>query len=629
MFFSSSSSSLFLLLILQTLTSVSLSQPTVLSAEKCGNFTVSFPFHLSAGVSSAAFRLSCTNSSLFLHLDRRSYRVIELFSDGLLVDFPLSPVCRQFNDLSSFAFSGDEYFGISLENVVGLYDCEDSSLCKAGCETNDLPGCDSGGGDLGCCYPLSDHSAWRVGDEFSVFRKYGCRGFSSWAVPRGTNSGKRGVKLEWAIPRNSSAALCDRNARTVNATAVEGGVRCVCQDGFVGDGFVSGTGCLKSCYKDGKEAFGEKCDGKRHHGKKLTVLAGVLAPVFILGSLVAVFCLLKRPTDDKEEFDVEQVTGYNYHSSVSFRKVCRARLFAYRELEDATKTFQDSHKLAEGKNGTIYTGNLVDGSTVAIHKIHCENQRELVEISSQIDHLSTVFHKNLARIIGFCMDCGYTPLVVYENPGNGTLEDHLYPRESKTEQGLDWFKRVNIAAEVAGLLAFLQYETYPPILHENITLSYIFLDDDFHAKVSGFGLQTKLGPKTLRENLRTQNNNMYSFALLLLEIITGLNMKQETVTQVLQKMRSGKLEEIVDPSLYYHEQPLMFREQIGLVADIATRCILFGGDGKFGMVDASRELMQIVGGGGKKGDGIEETFSNSSLLQMISMSPDSVYLPKT
>nr|CAZ68124.1 ATP binding / protein kinase/ protein tyrosine kinase [Arabidopsis halleri subsp. halleri] len=631
LFLPSSSSALFLLLLLlltlQTLTSISLSQPDALlrSPEMCGNFSVSFPFHLSSSSSAATFRLSCTNSStLFLHINHQSYRIIEFFTDGLLVDFPSSPSCRQFNDLRSFPFSANQFFSISFENVIGLYDCEDSSLCKFGCETNDLFGCDgreedeTSGGDIGCCYPLSDHSAWRAGDDFSVFSKYGCRGFSSWFVPRGTNRGKRGVKLEWAIPRNSSEAICDREARTVNATAIEGSVRCVCRDGFVGDGFVHGTGCLKSCYKDGKELYGDKCKIKKHNGKKLTVLAGVLAPLFILGSLLALFCLLKRPvtTHKDQQFDIS--TSTTTTTSVSFRKgYNKTRLFTYRELDEATKGFQDSQKLTQGKTGTIYSGNLTNGTRVIVHKVLCENKIEFMEISSQIDHLSAVLHRNLARIIGFCMDIGYNPLVVYEYPVNGSLGDRL-------RLGLDWCKRVNIVAEVAGLLALLQYENYPPILHNNIASGYIFLDEDFQAKVTGFGLQRK----------QRIDASMYDFAVLLLEIVTGLKQREETVTQALQRIRSGKLEEIVDPSMDFHEQPVAFREQIGLVADIATRCVLFGGDGKFGMVDAARELLQIAGnngGGGcdKKRDGIEETFSNSSLLQMISMSPDSIYLPKT
>lgn len=150
----------------------------------------------------------------------------------------------------------NSHFGVSVDNVVGLYDCEDSSLCRADCETIDLPGCDGSsssnnggdGGSLGCCYPLSDHSIWHIGDGFSVFSQFGCRGFSSWAVLRGSNSGKRGVKLEWAVPKNSSNEICSKNAEMVNATGVEGGGRCECHDGYVGDGFANGTGCLQGEY---------------------------------------------------------------------------------------------------------------------------------------------------------------------------------------------------------------------------------------------------------------------------------------------------------------------------------------------------------------------------------------------
>lgn len=224
--------------------------------ESCGTLKVSFPFYINNSSCgwfnphlSDSFKLTCLNStSLFLNIDSQNYRVIEFFSDGVLVDFPgISNTCRSYNDLNSFAFGGNDCFGISNDNVIGLYDCEDSSLCKANCEANDLPGCDKNGNENGpvCCYPLSDHSVWHIGDKFNVFSKFECRGFSSWVVPRGMNSGKRGVKLEWGLPMNSSQEVCVVNAYKVNATTVKHGIRCICDGGFVGDGYVNGTGCLK------------------------------------------------------------------------------------------------------------------------------------------------------------------------------------------------------------------------------------------------------------------------------------------------------------------------------------------------------------------------------------------------
>jgi hypothetical protein len=50
--------------------------------------------------------------------------------------------------------------------------------------------------------------------------------------------------LEFGIPRNLSKEICAKNADMVNATSIKSGVRCVCEDGYVGDGFANGTGCL-------------------------------------------------------------------------------------------------------------------------------------------------------------------------------------------------------------------------------------------------------------------------------------------------------------------------------------------------------------------------------------------------
>ncbi|KAE8705396.1 receptor-like protein kinase [Hibiscus syriacus] len=206
-----------------------LNQPTMSLLPKqcddiCGSPHIPFPFHLNASCPSifTVIRLSCLNSTtLYLRIGTETYRVLDFLSDGVLVNFPRTTSFRQYNDLNSFGFTKNDYFGISNDNVIGLYDFEDSSLCKAGCETKDLPGYDGNyGGSLTCCYPLSNHNIWHFGDGFSSFSKFRCRGFSSLLVARGSNTGKRGVKLEWVIPRNSSDRVRANDADMVNVIAV-------------------------------------------------------------------------------------------------------------------------------------------------------------------------------------------------------------------------------------------------------------------------------------------------------------------------------------------------------------------------------------------------------------------------
>lgn len=329
-------------------------------------------------------------------------------------------------------------------------------------------------------------------------------------------------------------------------------------------------------------------------------------------------------------FDAEQA----YYHNISFRKACRTRLFSHLELEEATNGFEEGKKLMHCSNGTtMFAGVLGDGSHVAVHKLKCENEKDLMQVLSQIEVLSAIVHRNVACLLGCCIDASYTPLVVYEYPANGTLEEHL--RQSKVRKiGLDWYRRLTIAAEIASTVALLHYDKSPPIFHHNLKSSCIFLDDDFSVKIAGFGLlnsdvnyDSRLYKN--RECLRFCKNDVYDMGVVLLEIISGSC--QLDFPLALQKIRAGKIEEIVDPLLYYHEQPHHHQEQIQIIADLATRCMLFGADGKLGMIDVARELVHLIrespDGGTTKGSALDETFSNSSLLQMISMSPDSMNVP--
>ncbi|CAN4087120.1 unnamed protein product [Withania somnifera] len=589
--------------------------------EKCGNFHVPFPFYMNQSICNSslsdAFRLSCINStSPFLNIGSQSYQVLLFFSDGVLVDFPNTTFCRQYNDLKSFGFNGNEYFGISRDNILGLYDCEDSSLCKPDCEKNIMPHCDGSPGSYpACCYPL---------DGFSVFSQFGCRGFSSWVVLSGNQVGKRGVKLEWAVPRNSTSATCAANADIINATTVGSGIRCECQDGFVGDGFAVGAGCLKSCIKEGKKAYGKACYSTSHGRRKTEILAGVLTSALTITSLTAFFCVLRRPMKT-------DISNHPSQGNVSFQKPCTVRMFTYHELEQATKGFQDEQILINhgGGKATLYSGTLMDGSLIAVHRLQCDSERELVEVLSRVEALHAVSHKNIPHILGWSVDSRYTPLVVYEYPVNGMLGEHLFQAKDETQQGLDWPHRINIVAETANILAFLQSEVCPPIAHHELNTNCIFLDEDFVVKLFGLELPTNANADNKK------HNNVYNFGLVLLEVITGSSSDHLPSKTALQKITSGKLEEMVDPRIDYHEQPIFRREQIEIVADLATRCIIFGShEGKFHMGDVARELVHItkdgIDGRGRRcpsTHNLEETFSNSSLLQMISMSPDSIHVP--
>jgi hypothetical protein len=206
---------------------------------------------------------------------------------SLLLDYastataPCDPAYAAFSRPSSPAAELDAagpFLAVTPSNVLRLYACEDSSLCRAGCDdvvTSCAGGNKSMAAATGCCHPLSDSSVWKPGDGLAVFAGFGCRGFSSWVKNRSPSSSSaggvtRGIEVEWAVPRGSALAACAAGATPVNATAVRGGVRCACPPGLVGDGFAGGTGCSQrlACGNGG-----ECCQG-RFCSKKAVALAG-------------------------------------------------------------------------------------------------------------------------------------------------------------------------------------------------------------------------------------------------------------------------------------------------------------------------------------------------------------------
>ncbi|ERM99370.1 hypothetical protein AMTRI_Chr09g37110 [Amborella trichopoda] len=581
--------------------------------EKCGPISITYPFYLKESCGFHGFRLGCSNSTPTLELNSETFTVLEISSDSISIDFPGSS-CRF--DSRDFEFKGNQFYGISIQNVIQLWDCEkNSSLCKLDCrgpdEENENVGCE---GNSSCCYPLSDTSFWQPGDGFSVFDGFGCQGLSISSVSPGS---KPELKLEWAVPGYSPGSVCSNNALSVNATTVAEGIRCVCEDGFLGDGFAEGIGCVKACRKNGRETYGEACHNRRNIKQRAVILAGILAFTAILAAVLTLYCQFRQSNKD----DKQNPNPTDSSKIIAFRKLYRAQLFTYKELEVATKGFEESQRILLDDHGAVYAGELDDGSYVSIHKILHGSDQGLGRVLEKIDALSRISHKNIARLLGCCTDLG-SPLVVFELPRNGTLKEHLQQEKGR---GLDWLTRINILTKVASALAYLKFEISPPIYHQNLQSGNILLDYDYTAKIAGFGLEL-LGLAS-GSHLSLDKTDEFSIGGVMLEIITGLG-PTGLAAMALVKIRDGRLYEMVDPFLLFQD-PSFQREAMERVAGLAVRCLSVQEVDRPSMMEVAEELQKARTESMKarRESRLEETFSNSSLLQMVSMSPDSIYVP--
>ncbi|KAI0520476.1 hypothetical protein KFK09_007952 [Dendrobium nobile] len=551
--------------------------------ELCGDLSLPYPFHLnsSCGPQVDAFRLTCThNSSLYLTLGPTELRIIAfLTSDSILLDYSKSksnsnsnssPCDRWYADLNDTAgvLNRNPFVAVTPDNVLRL----DAVIRFR----------------MGAC--------GRRGRGLGYLASMGCRGFSSWVEKRGlVGNARRGIEVEWAVPRRLlEDVACADGAVMVNSTVVKKGYRCACGPGLVGDGFARGIGCFKGA---------------------------IISAIFIAGALAICFLVkvpVNRSKDHHHQACLPKILG----------KACRTRLFTYQELNDATKGFDHEQQLISIVDGTIQMGVIDDGSLVAVQKVNCENEQNLRQVWEIIEILSQVSHKNIARIIGCCISSNYSLLLVHEFFSHGTLEEHLQRHRG---HGLCWYHRINIAIEVASALSFLQSEITPPINLHDLKSSEIFIDAEYSIKIASYKfLNSPICNESCSYAVSHDAQMVYNFGLILLELITG-SRKEHLLELSLLKIKDGRLHEIVDPQLRFGEQLPVQCEQIERMAIFALQCLARRVAESVSMVTVAKDFIRSTHDGmddcGKREPILEVTFSNSSLLQMISMSPDTIHVP--
>ncbi|KAK4376751.1 hypothetical protein RND71_003047 [Anisodus tanguticus] len=326
-------------------------------------------------------------------------------------------------------------------------------------------------------------------------------------------------------------------------------------------------------------------------------------------------------------------------------------VFPYEELESSTNHFDNKRKLGDGGFGSVYLGNLDDGRLVAVKHLHKHSPSGAKAFSTksfcnEILILSSINHPNLVKLHGYCSDPRGL-LLVYDYVPNGTLADHLHGCKNLYKKGsLTWSLRVDIALQIAMAIEYLHFSVVPPIVHRDITSTNIFVEKDMKVKVGDFGLSRLLvctdtsvatgdstgevwtGPqgtpgyldpdyhKSFRLN---EKSDIYSFGVVLLELITGMkavDQKREKremalADMVVSRIQMGLLQQVVDPVLVVDGEAM---EGVGAVAELAFRCVAADKDDRPDSRDVVVELRRIRGKARGVGSGILRTSNSSNMV---------------
>ncbi|PIN25030.1 Serine/threonine protein kinase [Handroanthus impetiginosus] len=273
------------------------------------------------------------------------------------------------------------------------------------------------------------------------------------------------------------------------------------------------------------------------------------------------------------------------------------RLFSYHSLRSATGVFHPSNKIGRGGFGVVYKGVLRDGTQVAIKCLSAGSKQGTDEFLTEINMISNIRHPNLVELIGCCVE-GNNRILVYEYLENNSLENALLVSNGK-RLDLDWSKRAAICIGTASGLAFLHEDAEPSIVHRDIKASNVLLDENFLPKIGDFGL-AKLFPDNVTQlstrvagtvgylapeyallGQLTKKADVYSFGVLLLEIISGKSSSKTAfgygffvlLEWTWKLYNEGRLLEIVDPDLvdYPKDEILRFTKVALFCTQAATQ----------------------------------------------------------
>lgn len=268
------------------------------------------------------------------------------------------------------------------------------------------------------------------------------------------------------------------------------------------------------------------------------------------------------------------------------------RIFSLKELHAATNNFNYDNKLGEGAFGSVYWGQLWDGSQIAVKRLKVWSDKAEIEFAVEVEVLARVQHKNLLSLRGFC-DEGQERLIVYDYMPNLSLLSHIHGQHS-AECLLDWNRRMEIAVGSAEGIAYLHHHATPHIIHRDIKASNVLLDSNFQAQVADFGfaklipdgvthVTTRvkgtlgyLAPEYAMLGKASESVDVYSFGILLLELVSGkkpiqklnLTSKHTIRDWALPLASKGKFTELADPKLKGN----FTEEELKLVVFVALAC---------------------------------------------------------
>ncbi|XP_019174775.1 PREDICTED: putative receptor-like protein kinase At4g00960 [Ipomoea nil] len=310
--------------------------------------------------------------------------------------------------------------------------------------------------------------------------------------------------------------------------------------------------------------------GNKGKSSGKVIIAASVGSITGILLFVLCFCFLKKRRAKKAlsvKETIADMTEIPTEESVQYE---------FSTIEAITNCFSPDNKIGEGGYGAVYKGRLPNGQEVAVKRLSKSSTQGVAEFKNEVALVAKLLHRNLVRVLGFCLQ-GEEKILIYEFVPNKSLDYFLFDPVKK--QQLNWPTRYKIIEGIARGLLYLHEDSYLKIIHRDLKASNVLLDEDMNSKISDFGLakifmidQTQentsrvigtygyMAPEYVMRGLFSVKSDVFSFGVLLLEIITGMKNSsfpsymessgpQDLPSYAWKHWREGRPLDMVDQSL--------------------------------------------------------------------------------
>ncbi|XP_047059011.1 probable LRR receptor-like serine/threonine-protein kinase At1g51810 [Lolium rigidum] len=312
------------------------------------------------------------------------------------------------------------------------------------------------------------------------------------------------------------------------------------------------------------------------------LLIAVIVPVVLI-SLLVMMCILWKLCWKGKSIDNEDYAMYEEETPLHID----IRRFTYAELKLITNDFKTI--VGKGGFGMVYHGTLENSDEVAVKVLMETSIADSTDFLPEVQTLSKVHHKNLVALKGYCQNKKCLALV-YDFMSRGNLQQLI---RGGDDDGANWEQRLQIALDAAQGLEYLHESCTPAIVHRDVKTPNILLDKNLVGIISDFGLSRAfddahthistvaagtlgyLDPEYHATFQLTVKTDVYSYGIVLLEIITGqppVIMAPQTVhlpNWVRQKIAKGSIHDVADKRLLDQYDASSLQS----VIDLAMNCV--------------------------------------------------------